>query len=118
MEIAIICFLFVLWLFSIFVSFYLGGLTQDAKLAKQASHIAFATSFWAITEAKALKNATVIRSIIEKYNVVEKKDSEELSKAAKEMEKAFEESLEGLGKTKKNGSMKHSEDLFNPDDLV
>lgn len=115
MAIAIYCFLFVMWLGSLLAVFYLGGLSREVRLARHASQLAFGAAFWAVAEAKGLKNATVIRSIIEKYTPYEKKDSEDITKQAKAMQEEIEAAcLNGVYK-KKPGE---KEEEFNPDDLV
>lgn len=111
MAIAIYCFLFSLWLGSMLAVFYLGGLAKEVRLAKQASQIALGAAFWAAAEANGLKNATVIRTIIEKYTPFEKKDTEEISKRVKEMSEEAEDMI-------LNGTHKEKKAEFNPDDLV
>lgn len=100
------------------LAFHYGKLCNEAKKSKETAQIAFGAALWAVTEAKGLKNATVIRSIVEKYNFLEKKSEESTSREAKEMEQQLEAAIsEAETETKKKRENPFQE-TFNPEDLV
>lgn len=101
------------------IAFHYGKLCNEAKKAKETAQIAFGAALWAVTEAKGLKNATVIRSIVEKYNFLEKKTEEPASREAKEMEQELEAAIADAEETgKKRRRPSPFEQTFNPEDLV
>lgn len=98
------------------MAFALGQLFVLQKQATQHSMMAFIAAFCALTEARGLKNSTVIQRIIEKYHPV--KQSEELTQAAKEFEEMLQESVMGFPESKKEKEEKKQLQTFNPDELV
>ena len=100
------------------LAFHYGKLCNEAKKSRETAQIAFGAALWAVTEAKGLKNATVIRSIVEKYNLIEKKTAESASSEAKEMERKFQEALDDVAEASEQRKKAAASETFDPEDLV
>lgn len=100
------------------LAFHYGKLCNEAKKSKETAQIAFGAALWAVTEAKGLKNATVIRSIVEKYNIIEKKAQESASSEAKEMERQLEAAIDEATQSAEQRKKTPFDETFNPEDLV
>lgn len=72
------------------LAFCLGGLLQRQRSATEASRIAMAAAIFAVSEARAVKNSTVINRIIERHHI---KERESLGPEAQDMADEFEDAI-------------------------
>lgn len=104
---ACICFIVgsVAWMF-----YFLGKVTQQAKQATEISSISALVGFFAASEARGLRNSTVIQRVVEKYNVI--KDPQ-MTKEAEKLQDDLEKALDPFYEPKEK---KHV-DQYNFDDI-
>jgi hypothetical protein len=103
--------------------FRLGKMEKEVAILKELSSVSFFGAFWACIEANGLKNATVIRSIIEKYNPpsANQGKTDLAQKMVEELEKATFGEFPGISGDDKTRTRKpgfDDGDDLDPNDLV
>lgn len=93
-----------------FMFYFLGKLAQQTKQATEISSVSALIGFFAASEARGIRNSTVIQRVVEKYNVI--KDPQ-LTKEAEKLQRDLEEALDPFSEPQK----KKNADLYDFDDV-
>lgn len=74
-------------------AFFLGSLHAKAKKQEQFTNMTLLASLWATTEARGLKNSTIIQRIIERHHTNPKMTEEQLAEVERQVQEIAGEAL-------------------------